>query len=368
MFIFATLFLHFKMKIRTQLKRNRYIIIGLMMVCILQAAFLLYLWSNKDDKTYEVNLVEIQTKKDSMDFLGLQQDLQKVDGSLKQVDAFLQQRGISTFPTQQISADSLTKRVFISHDARHYSQYLVDLQNKLQGIPLGMPSGGYITSNFGNRVNPIPVRRTAPAPTETNRPTAARAAAPVAQAASTASAAPPKRRVIDAKIVTEKDSAGNMIKKVIPIYADEPAPIAKAVPAPSSPSPTAAPASKTNSQPAPARVEINRPAAEPDQIQFHKGVDIGLPFGSNVYATAAGTVIFAGPKGGYGNAVIISHGNGLATLYGHLSQPLVRPNQKVKVGQVIAKSGNSGRSTGPHLHYEVHKNNTPVNPKLFINP
>lgn len=348
------------MKIKTQLKRNRLIIIGLVLACILQAAGLLYLWSKKDDKTYEVNLVEIQTKKDSMDFLGLQQDLQKVDGSLKQVDAYLQQRGISTFPTQQIFADSLTRRIYISQQARHYSQYLVDLQNKLQSVPMGMPSGGYITSNFGNRVNPIPVRRAAPAAT-----TSVKTAPPKATTAAPVAAAPVKRRVVDAKIVTEKDSAGNVIKKVIPIYADEPAPIARTTPGPAS---SPAPSAKTSASPAPARMEANQPAAEPDQIQFHKGVDIGLPYGSNVYATAAGTVIFAGPKGGYGNAVIISHGNGLATLYGHLSQPLVRPNQKVKVGQVIAKSGNSGRSTGPHLHYEVHKNNTPVNPKLFINP
>lgn len=56
----------------------------------------------------------------------------------------------------------------------------------------------------------------------------------------------------------------------------------------------------------------------------------------------------------------------ISTLYGHLSSVLVSPNQQIKVGEVIAKSGNSGRSTGPHLHYEVHKNNTPVNPRLFL--
>ena len=113
--------------------------------------------------------------------------------------------------------------------------------------------------------------------------------------------------------------------------------------------------------------EVNNPPAEADQIQFHKGLDIAVPFGSDVRCAATGTVIFAGAKGGYGNCVIISHGNGLATLYGHLSQVLVKANDIVKVNDVIAKSGNSGRSTGPHLHYEVHKNNTPVNPKLFIN-
>ncbi|WP_392436876.1 M23 family metallopeptidase [Cruoricaptor ignavus] len=102
-------------------------------------------------------------------------------------------------------------------------------------------------------------------------------------------------------------------------------------------------------------------------MQFHKGMDIAVPYGSDVRCTAEGTVIFAGVKGGYGNCVIVSHKNGLATLYGHLSQILTKVNDEVKVGEVIAKTGNSGRSTGPHLHYEVHRNGTPVNPKLFLN-
>ena len=110
----------------------------------------------------------------------------------------------------------------------------------------------------------------------------------------------------------------------------------------------------------------NNTPAEADQIQFHKGLDIAVPYGSDVRCAASGTVIFSGQKGGYGNCIIISHGNGLATLYGHLSQLLVKENDAVKVNDIIAKSGNTGRSTGPHLHYEVHKNNTPVNPKLFI--
>ena len=101
-------------------------------------------------------------------------------------------------------------------------------------------------------------------------------------------------------------------------------------------------------------------------MQFHKGVDFALPVGSPVRSTASGVVIFSGVKGGYGNCIIVAHGNGLATLYAHLSELLVKNNQKVKVNQIIAKSGNSGRSTGPHLHYEVHKDNTPVNPKLFM--
>ena len=107
--------------------------------------------------------------------------------------------------------------------------------------------------------------------------------------------------------------------------------------------------------------------AEADQMQFYKGLDIAAAYGSDVMCAAQGKVIFAGQKGGYGNCVIVEHGNGLATLYGHLSKVLVKANQEVKVGEVIAKSGNTGRSTGPHLHYEVRKNNTPINPKLFLN-
>ena len=102
-------------------------------------------------------------------------------------------------------------------------------------------------------------------------------------------------------------------------------------------------------------------------MQFHKGVDIAAPMGTDVYCSAQGKVIFAGQKSGYGNCVIIEHGNGLATLYGHLSKILVDANQQVKIGDVIAKVGSTGRSTGPHLHYEVRKNNTPINPKLFLN-
>ena len=111
----------------------------------------------------------------------------------------------------------------------------------------------------------------------------------------------------------------------------------------------------------------NQAPAEADQMQFYKGLDIAAAYGSDVMCAAQGKVIFAGQKGGYGNCVIVEHGNGLATLYGHLSKVLVKANQEVKVGEVIAKSGNTGRSTGPHLHYEVRKNNTPINPKSFLN-
>lgn len=95
---------------------------------------------------------------------------------------------------------------------------------------------------------------------------------------------------------------------------------------------------------------------------FHSGQDIVIQTGSPVYSTGKGTIEFAGQKNGYGNVVIINHGFGYKTVYGHLSSIEVNVNDKVNRGTLIAKSGNSGLSTGPHLHYEVVYNNSPVNP------
>lgn len=98
----------------------------------------------------------------------------------------------------------------------------------------------------------------------------------------------------------------------------------------------------------------------------HTGVDIGGKSGNPIYATASGTVIFAGKNGGYGNCVDISHGNGLVTRYAHCSKILVKKWQTVKVGQEIAKVGQTGTATGPHLHFEILLNNNPINPTIFI--
>ena len=100
--------------------------------------------------------------------------------------------------------------------------------------------------------------------------------------------------------------------------------------------------------------------------RMHAGVDIPGPVGTPVYATADGTVAHAERMGGYGNMVELDHGKGLATRYGHLSKLLVEPGAHVTRGQLIALMGSTGRSTGPHLHYEVRIDGHAVNPAPFL--
>lgn len=99
---------------------------------------------------------------------------------------------------------------------------------------------------------------------------------------------------------------------------------------------------------------------------FHSGVDIGSSFGSPIIAPADGVVTFSSLLGGYGKAIMIDHGNGISTRYGHLSGYAVTAGQSVHRGEVIGFVGESGRSTGPHLHYEVRINDTPVNPYKYL--
>ncbi len=99
---------------------------------------------------------------------------------------------------------------------------------------------------------------------------------------------------------------------------------------------------------------------------FHPGLDISAPLGTKILAPADGTVIFVGPKGGYGNAITIDHGRGIATHYGHLDAFNVRVGQQVRRGSVLGFVGSTGRSTAPHLHYEVWLNGSNQNPLLYI--
>ena len=100
--------------------------------------------------------------------------------------------------------------------------------------------------------------------------------------------------------------------------------------------------------------------------RFHSGLDIGGDYGMPIYAAASGTVIYAGWISGYGNAVIIDHGGGVTTLYGHNDSLNVSEGENVAQGQVIAMCGSTGNSTGPHCHFEVRENGEPVSPYGYL--
>ena len=286
-------------------KKKNIVFILLLTVCFIQALVIAKLYNGIDDKVYQVNIVKINNEKDSIDHLQLKTDLAIVDQSIRSIDGFLKSKNVSDLRIENLAKDSLQNEVYLAKVSNRYSQYLVDLEQRLQQVPLGIPADGYISSNFGVRKNPIPPKVD---PSKTENPT---------------------------HIAEEKDSLGNVIKRQAIVKEDK-------------------------------NASSNAPA-EKDQMQFHKGLDVAVAYGSPVKAAAAGKVIFSGVRGGYGNCVMIEHGNGLVTLYAHLSELLVEANDRVKANQIIAKSGNSGRSTGPHLHYEVHKNNQPINPRLFLN-
>ena len=100
--------------------------------------------------------------------------------------------------------------------------------------------------------------------------------------------------------------------------------------------------------------------------RFHGGIDIAAPQGTPVYAPQAGMVIYSGAYGGYGNVVVLSHGNSLYTVYGHNSRLLVQPGEMVYRGQVISLVGSTGRSTGPHLHFEIHYKQQYLHPLTYL--
>ena len=99
--------------------------------------------------------------------------------------------------------------------------------------------------------------------------------------------------------------------------------------------------------------------------KFHYGMDFSAPTGTEVFATGNATVVHTGWRQGYGNTVMLDHGFGYQTLYGHLFKSLVRKGQKVKRGDIIGLVGNTGASVGPHLHYEVHLNGRPIDPRNY---
>jgi murein DD-endopeptidase MepM/ murein hydrolase activator NlpD len=104
----------------------------------------------------------------------------------------------------------------------------------------------------------------------------------------------------------------------------------------------------------------------PRNGSFHDGVDIGAPEGTPVHAVAEGEVVYSNQLRGYGNMVIVRHVAGIVSVYAHNQLNLVHEGQKVERGEVIAKVGSTGRVTGPHLHFEIRKNNAAQDPLLYL--
>lgn len=102
------------------------------------------------------------------------------------------------------------------------------------------------------------------------------------------------------------------------------------------------------------------------QVRMHKGIDFAAPIGTEIYSVGGGVVSHSGEKAGYGLAVEIDHGDGLISRYGHLSEAKVKEGQVVKKGDLVALMGNTGRSTGPHLHLEVLKNGEQIDPREYL--
>ena len=100
--------------------------------------------------------------------------------------------------------------------------------------------------------------------------------------------------------------------------------------------------------------------------KFHTGIDIPAPTGTSIVAAGEGTVIYSGTLGGYGKTIMIDHDGGIVTLYGHNSSLLVKEGQDVKRGDIIAKAGSTGMSTGPHCHFEVRKNGVYEDPVPWL--
>ncbi len=282
-----------------------------------------FLFSRTQSEEKKVYLMPVLENKDSVNLPILKNQLQKIQLTAQDLSSYLQEKN-----TVQPEIDSLAKLnpesiVYIQKSSQLYSDFLADLQQKLKNYPIGIPTSGYISSLFGLRKNPIPKPKTTPTKIEEQK-------------------AEPAEVVVESGPieVTATDSTG---KKISPKVVSKSSP-------------------KTTKK----AVNPTGVSGSAEDLQFHKGVDIAANIGTPIYAAANGTVLFAGEKSGYGNCVIIDHGNGLATLYGHMGKILAVLGAQVTGKTIIGEVGNTGRSTGPHLHYEVHKDGTPINPSLFF--
>jgi murein DD-endopeptidase MepM/ murein hydrolase activator NlpD len=174
----------------------------------------------------------------------------------------------------------------------------------------------------------------------------------------------------DRRATTPADAAGASPPTAAPTDAQAVAPPTAAPPSVPANPPAVVPAPAA---PAPPAAEFVRPGDGartsgygPRWGRLHAGVDLAAGTGAPVRATAAGTVLSAGVESGYGKCVRIAHPDGTVTLYAHMSELLVETGRAVAVGEQIGREGNTGRSTGPHLHFEVRVDGTPVNPAAWL--
>lgn len=261
-----------KIRIPTILLKNwKYVLGGTVLMICLICATIIYVATTTANNRYEEQLTRkmealeaarqslaLEEASSQLSLAQLQKSFDSIDSALSQINAKMRKRGLKEFVPQLKNAGGpVEDQPNYSELSKYYKTKLKNLDKKLEGLPLGIPHHGRITSPFGYRRNPF-----------TNR-----------------------------------------------------------------------------------------------GLEMHSGIDIKGRTGDPIKATAAGTVIHSGYKGQYGKVVIVKHTNGWETRYAHLSRTQVRKGQKVEVGQTIGRLGSTGRSTGPHLHYELLSYGRKINPQ-----
>lgn len=242
-------------------KKYIFIFIAIIISLIGIIAWMVYF---KTDEYYRTKLAKADERfknvTKAVDVNRLKKSFLSIDSSLFQINQYLQERGVGEIKTLNVGGEEGFEIEDVNLVADYYKNYLKNIEEKVKFTPIGAPSFGTQTSNFGYRHNPFSGRGT----------------------------------------------------------------------------------------------------------ESHFGIDFKGNIGDPVKCTADGVVEFAGGRGGYGNCIIIKHANNYETLFGHLSRILVQVGQKVSIGDKIGLVGSTGRSTGPHLHYEIMRNGEKINPADFI--
>ncbi|WP_156305705.1 M23 family metallopeptidase [Sphingobacterium endophyticum] len=264
-----------KIQIPTILLKNwKYILAGGIFTICLICATIVYVATKSTSNHYEEQLskqiealeearqnLALEEATNQLSTVQIQKSFDAIDSAVNQINAKMRKRGLKEFaPKIKNAGGPVENEVNLNEMIKFYEATVKKLDKKLEGVPLGKPHNGNITSRFGYRRNPF-----------TNR-----------------------------------------------------------------------------------------------GIEMHSGIDISGRTGEAINATAAGKVVFSGYKGQYGNVVIIEHTNGWETRYAHLSRTLVKKGQKIEAGQQVGKLGSTGRSTGPHLHYELLSFGRKINPEKTL--